>query len=57
MLDTKAQITRSLSKLIGLPLAIARDAASMKNFGLIEEYISLRQQVEEDNRNLKKMQG
>jgi hypothetical protein len=32
MLDTKAQINRLLSKLIGLPLAIARDAASMKNF-------------------------
>ncbi len=31
-LDTKAQVTLSLSKLIGLPLAIARDAADMKNF-------------------------
>jgi hypothetical protein len=32
MLDTKAQIIRSLSRLIALPLAIARDAANMKNF-------------------------
>ena len=32
MLDTKAHIIRSVSKLIALPLAIARDAGNMKNF-------------------------
>jgi hypothetical protein len=32
MPNAKAQITRSLSRLISLPLSIARDAASMKNF-------------------------
>jgi hypothetical protein len=32
MLDTKAQIARSLEKLVALPLSIARDAADMKNF-------------------------
>jgi hypothetical protein len=42
MLDTKAEITRSLSQLIGLPLSIARDAADMKNFqfGAIEPHPS-----------------
>ncbi len=30
--ETKTQVTLSLSKLIGLPLAIARDAADMKMF-------------------------
>jgi hypothetical protein len=30
--DTKTQLTLSLSKLFGLSLAIARDAADMKNF-------------------------
>lgn len=32
MRDTKTQIVQSLSKLLSLPLAIARDAGSMKNF-------------------------
>jgi len=32
MRDTKAQIARSLSKLVSLRLAIARDAGNMKNF-------------------------
>jgi len=32
MRDTKAGIIQSLSKLVSLPLAIARDAGNMKNF-------------------------
>jgi hypothetical protein len=33
VIDIKAEITRSLSKLVGRPIAFARDAANMKNFG------------------------
>jgi hypothetical protein len=32
MLDSKISISRSLLQLVGLPLSIARDAGSMKNF-------------------------
>ena len=42
MHDTRAHIVEALSKLVSLPLAIARDAASMKNFqfGLIRPHSS-----------------
>jgi hypothetical protein len=33
MPDIKAEIARSLTRLFGLPLSIARDAADLKNFG------------------------
>jgi hypothetical protein len=33
MLDSKATIKQSLSRLVGLPLAFARDIVNMKNFG------------------------
>src|ERR1700733_12332941 len=32
MLDPKAEITQTLRRLLGLPLAIARNAGGMKNF-------------------------